>query len=161
MSSQEERERLKEEYKQHYKAILESKKKLAQAERQAKIAQALDQINPKPVLDSLHSALGKLREKVTQAEARLEVYMDDEKADELRKNEEAEELFRKQKVKDTLSAIRRDMNELEEEVEHKAAAVESDKTIFTEENQEEAGHGKVPEDIKKTIGRKKDESVDD
>lgn len=154
MNSREERERLKEEYKEHYRSILESKKKLEQYERKAKIIKALEQIDPKPVFDSLQNALGKLREKVAHAEARYETWMDD--AGELRAQEESEEFSRQQRAKDTIRSLRAEMGSLEDELDREVSRIEKVKTMEPAADAEsESGHGKISEDITKTIGRKK------
>jgi len=155
MDSRQERERLKEEYKEHYRSIRESRKKLEQYERKAKIAGALEQIDPTPVIDGLHSALGKLREKVTMAEARLEVYLDEHIPKDAKAIEEAEAFEQKEKVRNSLDAIRKEMSQLEQEADEKAAKLSGEKTINTISSQDsDSNHGRISPDIIKTIGKK-------
>jgi len=157
VNSREERERLKQEYKEHYRSILESRKKLEQYERKAKIMKALEQIDPTPVLDGLHNALGKLREKVTLAESRLETYMDDADAQKAQAIEEAETFSREQRAKDSLKSIRMEMGSLEEEVERKVSEISAEKTIQpVDDEKESSGHARISSDVVKTIGKKKE-----
>lgn len=74
--SEEERERLKQEYKEHYRRIKEIKERGKRAEQKGKIAQAVNNMNPDSLLESVDEFLGKVRDKVTHAEARLDVAMD-------------------------------------------------------------------------------------
>jgi chromosome segregation ATPase len=155
VNSREERERLKEEYKEHYRAILESKKKLEQYERKAKIIKALEQIDPKPVFDSLQNALGKLKEKVAHAEARYETWMDD--ANDANAQVEAEEFSQQQRAKDTIRMLRAEMGSLEEELDRKVSRIERSKTVEpAADSESESGHGRIPDGVTKTIGREKD-----
>lgn len=159
MDSRQERERLKEEYKEHYRAIRESRKKLEQYERKAKIASALEQIDPTPVIDGLHNALGKLREKVTMAEARLEVYLDEHAPKDAQALEEADEFEKKLRAKQSLDAIRQEMGNLEREADDKAAKLEVEKTISTHTiKPSDSGHGRISPNIVKTIGKKDEEN---
>ncbi len=153
MNSREERERLKEEYKEHYRSMLEYKKKLGYYERKAKILKALEQMNTAPVMDSLNSVLDKVKEKVALAEARLEMAFDD--SEESRKNEEAEEFNRQQAARETLRKVKAEMGVLEDELVKTVEELEKStaKTVsHKKEGRPEAGHGKIPSDILKTIG---------
>jgi replicative superfamily II helicase len=51
MTSQEERDRLKEEYKAHYRSIQDTRKKPAESERVAKIAKTLRDMNADHLLE--------------------------------------------------------------------------------------------------------------
>lgn len=75
-SSQEERERLKEEYKAHYRSIQQTRKKLAESERMAKIARTLQDMNADHLLEGMDSVLKTVREKIELAEAKLELAME-------------------------------------------------------------------------------------
>lgn len=157
MDSREERERLKEEYKEHYRQILESRKKLETYERKAKILKALDNIDPSPVLHSFHSALGTLKEKITLAEARIETYLEeDEEQKQKRAVHESDEFMEKERAKETLKAIRMQMGSIENELEKKVEELGAPKTIESQEEQpEEESHGRLPKNVSKTIGPRK------
>ena len=167
--SREERERMKQEYKEHYRQLLEQKKRLAVYERKAKVMQSLREIDPSPVLESFQGALQAVRERIVQAEARLEVYLDHNASTgidkiSLEETEAAEDFTRKQNAKDILSEIRADMGTIEQEMEKKAEEITSEKTVQTGLRKASVDTGRTePEpdpartnvNASKTIGRKK------
>lgn len=73
---EEERERLKQEYEEHYRKIKEAKERLRQTEKKGKIAQALDNMNADELLGTVDEFLGKVKEKVNLTEAKLDFAMD-------------------------------------------------------------------------------------
>ena len=91
MGSQEDRERLKEEYKEHFRAIRDLKKKAAESERMARISSALNNVNTQSLMDSFDNALHKVRETIEVAEAKIEMAiesrLDDHGDEELREIE--------------------------------------------------------------------------
>ncbi|MFW6347877.1 MAG: hypothetical protein ACOC2C_04620 [Cyclonatronaceae bacterium] len=114
MNSQEERQRLKEEYKAHYRQMLEQKKKLGQQQRLAQLVQQVREIDAAPVLARVQQSLGSLQEQLAKAEARLQVYLEDENAGPEPSEQaaaEAEAFSRKQAARDLIQSIRREMNE--------------------------------------------------
>lgn len=164
--SREERERLKQEYKEHYKQLLEQKKRLAAYERKAKVMQSLREIDPNPVLESFQGALQAVRERIVQAEARLEVYLDNNASKEggasLEEVQAAEDFTRKQKAADLLSEIRAEMGTIERDLESRADSLNSEKTMQPAEKSISNNKLASPEDpartnteVNKTIGRKK------
>ncbi len=164
--SREERERLKQEYKEHYKQLLEQKKRLAAYERKAKVMQSLREIDPNPVLESFQGALQAVRERIVQAEARLEVYLDHNASKEggasLEEIQAAEDFTRKQKAADLLSEIRAEMGTIERDLESRADSLNSEKTMQPAEKSLSNNKLASAEDpartnaeVNKTIGRKK------
>lgn len=135
--SEQERERLKEEYKEHYRRIREAKERLTQAKQKGKMAQALQNMDAGNLLESVDEFLNKVREKVVNVEARLDVAMenlDDEttsSGSKLKKQELDEELKR-QKAKETLKQVKAEMGMLYSEIEKHAEEVKAEKTIGTQ-----------------------------
>ncbi|MEQ8523159.1 hypothetical protein [Gracilimonas sp.] len=132
--SEQERERLKEEYKEHYRRIKEAKERLKRAEQKGKISQAVNNMNADNLLETVDEFLGKVREKVTNVEARLDVAMDsledeDTEAGSKIKKEELDEELKKQKAKQTLKQVKAEMGMLYNEIEKHADEIRTEKTI--------------------------------
>lgn len=131
---EQERERLKEEYKEHYRRIKEAKERLKQAEQKGKIAQAVQNMNADSLLETMDEFLGKVRDKVTHVEARLDVAMDsledeDTTAGSKVKQEELDEELKRQKAKQTLKQVKAEMGMLYNEIEKHADEIKTEKTI--------------------------------
>lgn len=132
---EEDRERLKEEYKDHYRRIKEAKERLKQTEQKGKIAQALNNMNADNLLESVDDFLGKVKDKVNFSEAKLDVAMDSFDDEELGtsasrvKREEHEEALKKQKAKETLKQVKAEMGMLYSEIEKSAGEIQAQKTI--------------------------------
>ncbi|MBO6621396.1 MAG: hypothetical protein JJ892_01780 [Balneola sp.] len=137
--SEEERERLKQEYKEHYRRIKELKERGKRAEQKGKIAQAVNNMNPDNLLESVDEFLGKVRDKVTHVEARLDVAMDsmddDSKLETEIKNEQHEAELKKQRAKQTLQQVKAEMGMLYSEIEKTADEIKTEKTIGTKKDQ--------------------------
>ena len=132
--SEQERERLKEEYKEHYRRIREAKQRLKEVEQKGKIAQAVKNMNADSILESVDEFLGKVRDKVTHVEARLDVAMDNleeenSAAGSKLKDEELDEELKKQKAKQTLKQVKAEMGMLYSEIEKHADEIRAEKTI--------------------------------
>lgn len=147
-SGEEERERLKEEYKEHYRKIKEAKERLKATEKKGKIAQALNNMNTDELLGSVDEFLGKVREKVNFSEAKFDIAMDSlddedisDTAQKARQQEHEEEI-KKQKAKDTLKQVKAEMGMLYSEIEKTADEIHAKKTIGTrkEDYDENAEH---------------------
>ena len=145
-SGEEERERLKQEYKEHYRKIKEAKERLKATEKKGKIAQALNDMNADELLGSVDEFLGKVREKVNLSEAKFDMAMDSLEDEDLSetarkaKQQEREEEIKKQKAKDTLKQVKAEMGMLYSEIEKTADEIQAKKTIGTkkEDNDQEA-----------------------
>jgi hypothetical protein len=139
--SEEERERLKQEYKDHYKKIKELKERSKRAEQKGKIAQAVNNMNSDTLMESVDEFLGKVRDKVNYVEARLDVAMDsmddDSELENEIKNEQHEAEMKKQRAKQTLQQVKADMGMLYSEIEKSAEDIKTEKTIGTKNNQAE------------------------
>lgn len=132
---QNERERLKEEYKEHYRKIRETKERLKKAQQKQKISDALHDMDKSSLFDTVDDFLGKIRSKVSNVEARLDVALDSllsEQEDTVRK-EEADEQLRKTQAKETLRQVKQEMGLLYTEIERQAEAIRVEKTIGREQ----------------------------
>lgn len=175
-SSREERQRLKEEYKAHYRQLLEQKKKLVQQQRLSRLMQqARDmEVSATPVLERVQQSLGSLQEQIAKAEARLEVYLDDKASSaadtsnesDTKDREAAEEFSRKEAARDLIKNIRREMNEIGKPA--FSEGLVDPKTGDKTEKSETAGqpsHHKIDDparndpDVRKTIGSSKAEQT--
>lgn len=131
---EQERERLKEEYKDHYRRIKEAKERLRRAEQKGKISQAVHNMNADSLLDSVDEFLGKVRDKVTHVEARLNVALEnledeDSAAGSKLKEQELDEELRRQKAKQNLKQVKAEMGMLYNEIEKQADEIKAEKTI--------------------------------
>jgi hypothetical protein len=90
-------------------------------------------------LESVDEFLGKVRDKVTHAEARLDVAMDsmdeDSELETEIKNEQHEAELKKQKAKQTLQQVKAEMGMLYSEIEKTADEIKTEKTIGTKKDQ--------------------------
>lgn len=151
-SGEEERERLKQEYKEHYRKIKEAKERLKQTEKKGKIAQALNNMNADEILGSVDEFLGKVRDKVNLSEAKFDMAMDSLEDEDLSETarkaaqQERDEEIKKQKAKDTLKQVKAEMGMLYSEIEKTADEIQAKKTIGTKkEENDQAADGSVEE----------------
>lgn len=132
--SEQERERLKEEYKGHYRKIRDTKEKLRRSKYVQNVNQAMQQMNADELLSSVDEFLGQVRSKMAGIEARLDVamdhFMDDSGND--ADTAELDEALKKEKAKDTLRQIKTEMGLLYRDIEKQADALKIDKTVGPE-----------------------------
>ncbi|WP_138430541.1 hypothetical protein [Fodinibius saliphilus] len=137
--SRSERERLKEEYKAHYRKMREIKERASRANKTKKISDALKNMDKSQMLDTFDDFLYSVKHKVASVEARLDVAMEsltDEKKEAIDEQEFDEEMA-KEKAKDTLKQVKLEMGLLYKEIEQQADTLEVNKTI---------GSGEKPSD---------------
>lgn len=127
-SSEKDRERLKEEYKDHYRKIRETREKLRRAGMVENVNHALKQMNTDELLTSVDRFLGNVREKMSHIEARIDVAMDDFMSREETPDELDEELKREQARK-TLKKIKQEMGLLYSDIEKQARDLNTSKTV--------------------------------
>lgn len=127
MTSQEERERLKEEYKAHYRSIQQTRKKLAESERVAKIAKTLRDMNADHLLESMDTVLRTVREKIEIAEVKLDMAMQARDAQDL--EESTGEEAPRESPQETVRRIKADMGLLQDEMERTVKAIKANKTL--------------------------------
>ncbi len=133
--SDREKERLKEEYKEHYRRIRDAKQRLKEVERNSRITQAVQNMNTENLMESVDEFLGKIREKVINVEARLDVAMDsletDSAAADKLKTEELDEELKRHRARQTLQQVKAEMGILYSEIEKHAGEIKAEKTIGT------------------------------
>lgn len=130
-NSREERERLKEEYKEHYRKIREARERLARSKRTQKISNALKDMDTSQLTETFDEFLFKVKSKIANVEARLDVAMDslsDSSSEDIEEQERDEEL-RRARAKETLKQAKIEMGMLYNEIEQQADSLEVEKTI--------------------------------
>lgn len=128
-SSQEERDRMKEEYKDHYRRIRDAKEKLRSSSYAQKAGDAVRQMNADDLLNSVDHFLGKLRYKMASIESKLDIAMDDIITSDEQKQNDLDEELKKQKAKDTLRQIKQEMGMLYDDLEQQADEMNVKKTV--------------------------------
>ncbi|NGP89299.1 hypothetical protein [Fodinibius halophilus] len=129
--SRSERERLKEEYKAHYRKMREMKERASRAKKTKKISDALKNMDKSQMLDTFDDFLYSVKHKLASVEARLDVAMEsltDENEQAIQEQELDEEMA-KEKAKDTLKQVKLEMGLLYKEIEQQADTLQVDKTI--------------------------------
>ncbi len=153
MSGEEERNRLKEEYKAHYLKIKELKNKLAEAERVKKLTNAIHQINPQGLIDQFDEALDKVREKIFTAEARLDMAIESADADD-KVSPADEEMLRKQKASETMKQMKMELGMLNDAIEEQASHMPAQKTLGKKPSENESLSNPLsPNTSSKSLGR--------
>jgi len=129
--NQSNRDRLKEEYKEHYRLIRESKEKLRRSRYVQNVNKALHQLNRDELLETMDDFLHNVRSKVANFESRLDVALDHLMEDHNQEveMEEFNSELRKERAKETLRQVREEMGILYSEIERKAENVHVEKTI--------------------------------
>lgn len=129
--SREERERLKEEYKEHYRKIREVKERLARSQKTKNISDALKNMDTSRLTDSFDEFLYKVKNKIANVEARLDVAMDSLATtdEDLIAEAECDEELKKARAKETLRQAKIEMGLLYNEIEQQADAMSVEKTI--------------------------------
>ena len=128
-SSREDRERMKEEYKDHYRRIRDAKEKLRSSSYAKKAGDAVRQMNADELLDSVDHFLGKLKYKMVSIESKLDVAMDDILTGDEQKRNDLDEEMKKEKAKDTLRQIKQEMGMLYDDLEQQAEEMNVKKTV--------------------------------
>jgi len=126
-----ERERLKEEYKAHYRKMREIKERASRAKRTQNIVGALKSMDKTEMLNSFDDFLYSVKHKLASVEARLDLAMAN-LVDENEANvsqQEMDEEMRKSKAKDTLRQVKMEMGLLYSEIEQQANNIKVNKTI--------------------------------
>jgi phage shock protein A len=164
MGSVEDRQRLKEEYKEHYRAVRELRKKAAEVERTSSIRSALNNMNTDSLMDTFDEMLHKVREKIDLAEARLEVMLESrEEGVSVADQAKIDDFERKEKARETLSKIRMEMGLLHSELDEQIAGI---KGVYKsvgpaaesrlQSSRPDKNQPNSPDSVHKTIGPKND-----
>ncbi|MDX1592279.1 MAG: hypothetical protein R3283_09960 [Balneolaceae bacterium] len=129
-NSEQERERLKEEYKEHYRKVRDAKEKLRRSKYVQNVNEAIHKMNADELLTSVDDFLGSVRNKMASFEARLDVAMDQFLEDQDHPDiEQQDEELRKAKAHDTLKQIKQEMGMLYTEIEQQARNMNVEKTV--------------------------------
>jgi hypothetical protein len=155
--SREERERLKEEYKEHYRKMRETKERLSRAQKTKSITDALNNMDASPLMDTFDDFLFKVKSKIANVEARLDVAMDSlvppGDVDDMEVTQQRDEELRKEKAKETLRQAKIEMGLLYSEIERQADAIKVEKTIGTKANPAAGGESPPAGDIESAEGQ--------
>lgn len=129
--SRRERERLKEEYKEHYRKMRDAKERLSRVEKRRNITDALRNMDISQLMDTFDDFLFKVKSKVAKVEAQLDVAMDSlVPADEgFEAAERRDEELRKEQAKETLRQVKIEMGLLYSELERQAGVIKVEKTV--------------------------------
>jgi hypothetical protein len=130
--SREEREKLKEEYKDHYRRMKDASENARRSRYVNNINEALSNMNSDELLGSVDEFLGKVREKVSGFEARLEVALDSLEMGDAKDKMDAAELEKemaKENARETLKKMKLEMGLLYSELEEQAKAMNVNKTV--------------------------------
>ena len=128
-SSREDRDRMKEEYKDHYRRIRDAKEKLRSSTYAKKAGDAVRQMNADDLLNSVDNFLGKLRFKMASIESKLDVAMDDIISDDEQNKSDLDEEMKKEKAKETLRQIKQEMGMLYDDLQQQAEEMNVKKTV--------------------------------
>ncbi len=129
--SRSERERLKEEYKAHYRKMREIKERASRAKKTQNISEALRNMDKSQMLETFDGFLHSVKHKLASVEARLDVAMDslsDEQKAEPNEQELDSEMT-KERAKNTLRQVKLEMGLLYKEIEEQADSISVNKTI--------------------------------
>lgn len=112
-------EQLKNEYKAHYKKLQELKAKVLQNQHTQRISQALENMDPKPVLASVEDAIEAVRQKALIAESKLELFFsnlntssENKDLNDDMKKQAVEAFEQKQAVESTIAEIKDQLNQI-------------------------------------------------
>ncbi len=127
-NSEKERERLKEEYKQHFRKMKDAGEKIRRNRYVHNVNKALHQMDTSELLTSFDHFLDQVRSKMAHIEARLDVAVEEilETSD---LDEELDAEMRKQKAKESLKKIKTDMGLLYRDIEKQAEEYKAEKTV--------------------------------
>lgn len=127
--SRSERERLKEEYKAHYRKIRETKERYSRAQKTHRITEALKNMDKSQMLDTFDDFLYSVKHKLASVEARLDVAMESLEESPEVKEQQLDEEMQKANAKDTLRQVKLEMGLLYKEIEQQADNLKVTKTI--------------------------------
>lgn len=125
-----ERERLKEEYKEHYRKMREIRDQLTRARRTHTIQEAIHNMSVSDLMASFDDFVFQLKSRVARVEAQLEVTMEDLGSEEPAVvGEQQDEEERKMRARETLHQLKLEMGQLYSEIEKRADAIQAEKTV--------------------------------
>ncbi len=142
--SQNQREKLKQEYKEHYRQMRETKNRYKQAKQKKNIVDALKNMDSSELMESFDSFLFEVKSKVAMAEARLDVALETMEPGEPSAVQQAEneEALNRAKARDTLKQLKNEMGMLYSELERQAEAINVEKTVGNNRKDSSAAENK-------------------
>jgi Sec-independent protein translocase protein TatA len=153
MGSQEDRERLKEEYKEHFRAIRDLKKKAAESERMARISSALNNVNTQTIMDSFDQALHKVKETIEIAEAKIEMAIESRLDD--HGDEELREIEQRRRAQETLRNLKSEMGTLENHLDSTVEEIKNSPKTLGPSTNDHSLSDTGTQSISKSLGPKK------
>lgn len=96
-NNEQERQRLKEEYKEHFRKIKDTKEKLRRSKYVKNISDAVTQMNADELLGSVDEFLDKVRHRMIHLESKLDVAMDQFSDEDAEEKEAFENQLKKRK----------------------------------------------------------------
>lgn len=138
-NSRKDRERLKEEYKAHYRKMREVKERLNRAKKKKNITDALRDMDTSDLMGTFDDFLFNVKSKIANVEARLDVAMDSlsEGGEDVEESIERDEELQKEKARETLKQAKIEMGLLYNQIEEQADAINVKKTIGTDRDDQE------------------------
>ncbi|MDZ7682391.1 MAG: hypothetical protein U5J63_11935 [Fodinibius sp.] len=134
--SRKERERLKEEYKAHYRKMREIKEQHSRAKKTQDIVHALKSMDKSQMLETFDDFLYSVKHKLASVEARLDVAMESlSEEDEQQAEQELDQEMTRERAQDTLRQVKMEMGLLYEEIERQADSIDTNKTIGPPQSQ--------------------------
>lgn len=137
--SRKKRERLKEEYKEHYRKMREAKEQLNRTRHKRNITEALRNMDTSELMESFDDLLFTVKSKIASVEARLDIAMDnlagDETEHEGMSEHKRDEEMQKTKARETLKKVKLEMGKLYNEIEEQANNMHVEKTIGSEKSE--------------------------
>jgi hypothetical protein len=127
--SRSERERLKEEYKAHYRKMRKVKEQHRRAKKTQNIAQALKNMDKSQMLEAFDDILYSVKHKLASVEARLDVAMESMESEQGASEQQLDEEMTRARAKDTLRQVKMEMGLLYQEIEKQADSITTNKTI--------------------------------
>ncbi len=129
MANREEINRLKEEYKTHYRAMYEAKKRAKSSQQRMKIASALKNMDSSDLFSSMETVIDAVREKITRAEARFEVFTEELLKDYSPEVSDFENELKRKKAKEAVEEIKKITIRYENELDEVIATLDGSKTL--------------------------------
>jgi len=154
MGSREDRERLKEEYKVHFRAIRDLKKKAVESERMAKISTALNQVNTHALMESFDQALNKVRETIEVAEAKLEMAIESRLDD--HGDEQLKEIEQRRRAQETLNSLKSEMGALQNQLDTKTTQVKPHSKTLGPPSVDDTDPVPLTSNVSKSLGPNKE-----
>lgn len=155
MDSQSERDRLKEEYKEHFRKMRETREKVTQAVRVEKISKAVSNMNAEAIFDSMGEMMDTLKEKIALAEAKIEMALESYKEVEKEPVPPATpDQPKNSAARQALQQIKLEMGLVYSDLEKEAEQLkQQQKTMGRTTDVQPDDDGSRPQSTKKTIGK--------